>query len=597
MNPFEFDFHIEGSPHADTIHRLILDQLRASIATLDPEQELCHGTSALLLAPRAGYGKTHLIQRLREEMQERLLVATILFSPELPVTWSRLCPELIRSFHRTPLNAEGQGRLLDRVARHFFGRLVIAGIEAGLVKSDHEGEQTGQDHVSAHYLSLFDPQGGKPSRAEWLEDNFEPLMELLTPELAEEFGLTKAATEAWGQSFYNYTFHAPAWADWFGSLDTDTEKDARERFEEFARIASKTAPLLFAVDHLDCFHGDLESARKIAHLLSQIPGAVPHSLTLLAVNQDLWESTFEAALPSAIQDRLTRNTYQLEPITEPQARDLVATRLQGATHGEAFVNVLELPDAPSQPLTPRQIIRLAQDQWSNWNANANPSIPSLGEPETLPSINGHHHPAHQEPTEVDHSLQPSEEVSPELEDSEKPLEALTLPEFYHHLRLGQLERPDSRPDVKRLHRLITTAGSHFPILHQRNLGLPEETSGAAYLWELPRREVYLGFQFQANPLFWEELTRFFEEYNESRKLVLISAQPDWNIPQTLALPPLDPLEMPPELTASLHAADELITQLELGILKADQRQLFGYLAQELDYFWKRLTRGTLPSLH
>ncbi len=594
MNPFEFDFHVEGSPHADTIHRPILDQLTANIATLNPQQELCHGTSALLLAPRAGYGKTHLIQRLRKEMQERLLVATILFSPELPVTWSRLCPELIRSFHRTPLNAEGQGRLLDRVARHFFGRLVIAGIEAGLVKSDHEGGLSGQEHVSAHYLSLFDPQGGNPSRAEWLEDNFGPLMELLTPELAEEFGLTKTATQSWGQSFFNYTFHTPAWADWFGSLDTDTEKDARERFEEFARIASKTAPLLFAVDHLDCFHGDLDSARKIAHLLSQIPEAVPHSLTLLAVNQDLWDSTFGAALPSAIEDRLTRNTYQLEPITKAEARDLIAARLQESFPGSDFLETLELPD--SDTLTPRQIIRLAQTQWSN--RKANPSFhPSPAEPETAPAINGHHHPAHHELTEIDHSLPPSEDVSPELEDSEMPLEALTLPEFYHHLRLVQLERPDSRPDVKRLHRLITTAGTHFPILHQRNLGLPEETSGAAYIWELPRREVYLGFQFQANPLFWEELTRFFEEYNESRKLVLISAQPDWNIPQTLALPPLDPLEMPPELTASLHAADELITQLELGILKADQRQLFGFLAQELDYFWKRLTRSALPSLH
>jgi hypothetical protein len=45
-----------------------------------------------------------------------------------------------------------------------------------------------------------------------------------------------------------------------------------------------------------------------------------------------------------------------------------------------------------------------------------------------------------------------------------------------------------------------------------------------------------------------------------------------------------------DLAASLHAADELIKAALCGESAFPDTKLFGFLAKELDFFWRRLTR-------
>ena len=45
-----------------------------------------------------------------------------------------------------------------------------------------------------------------------------------------------------------------------------------------------------------------------------------------------------------------------------------------------------------------------------------------------------------------------------------------------------------------------------------------------------------------------------------------------------------------DLAASLHAADELVQTMLRGGSEFQEGKLFGFLAKELDFFWRRLTR-------
>jgi len=649
MNPFELDYHTDGSPHAPGPHEPLLRKLEArlpqAIPCPLPQDGVGMAASQLILlqAPRAGYGKSHLLSVLKERCspQAQFLNLRLNYQSDGPPGWARLYGDLLEAFRETPLTESSEVTRLDQVARHFFAQLAITGCNAGLVRSNHDGPESDQEYLEQNYLHLFDPHTEPAEcRVPWLQDNFHDLLKLLAFPLADRLGLEEERVKIWGEALFQYAFFPDAWDSQIQRLNQFSDRLICQLLREFALLAAPVSPIVFTLDHLDGFHERRDVGLRLAGFLDELGRHVPGSLTILALNQDLWDTLFAGVVPSMLEDRLTRLTYSLRGISADAARDILLARLLAHEHSalsssdaEAFLD--KLPLDPEETFTPRQALRMARNLWEDWEMEVPATTPSPSTEEVLEAVEAPEPTEDHDgtPTDFDKELEsaPEEEAEPyvngkthelfggllpdpdatfpdldELPASSPPPELTvftpsdsaetSLAELYQDCRLQQLQHPDAKPDVRRLHHLISAAGYHFPLVQQKDLLLLPETAGTACIWEMPRREVFLAFLYQSNPAFWEDLARSFQDAPSRtplpRKLMLISAQPDCPVPEGVTPVPatLDRLELRPELIASLHAADELLLRADDGSIPSAPQEVLGFLAGELDYFWNRLTR-------
>ena len=58
---------------------------------------------------------------------------------------------------------------------------------------------------------------------------------------------------------------------------------------------------MFFIDHLDAFYEDTRAGLAVAYFISELQQQVRRELTVLSLNEDVWESTFRSGLPSAFE--------------------------------------------------------------------------------------------------------------------------------------------------------------------------------------------------------------------------------------------------------------------------------------------------------
>ena len=645
LNPFDHDVFAAGVPGANGIHEEVLAALATTAEELtlvgeSPYHVHTYGRTTLLLAPRAGYGKSHLLSRLSEELENQVFVVPLNFEPELPSDWRRLSQDLASLLRVKPIPNDPYLTHLDEVARFYFGQLVILGIQSGLVEADNR--TASMSYIYENYTKLFDQKGELESRAIWFQEAYEPLMESLAPELAKMFAITEPAAVFWGRVFYEFTFpktdtnaakgKALKWAMEIayehGETD-DSERGSKDRFCDLAQIASAVRPLVFVVDHLDGFHGDERSGIKIAHLLAEVARNVPRSLLVLSTNLDIWNSMFAKSIPSALEDRLSWDKRQLEPLTIGEAEKLVMHRIADCGYEDhqvtAFVDALNLQEmaarSQEQAFTPRTLIRYARRVWENFSP-AKVAKPESPESKTVPfpivktKTPGAEPEAQPKPAALKgrdrlHAVAQAirqhgvRKVRTEASFQEGNPVSVPLPELYQRHRLEHVEQQALEFGPERLFELISAVGDHFPTITQTELDLPPGVNGSAMTWTTQDREIYIGFAPQSSYRFWQVLIKMVQDRvaesgsDHSIKLVVPSSSAEPFPVNRLYVsseqaekvsPILDALEIDHELLASLYAAEDI---LESQTDESNPSQLFGFIATELDYFWRRLTRMTM----
>lgn len=675
MNPFDDDIFAEGIPGAAGIHE---DELQAFAAIAkelggagdgdDGGQPRIHayGRTALLIAPRAGYGKSHLLHRLAEHLRNQSLFLPLNFEPETPITWTQLVGDLATVLQARPAPRESNLTLLDELARFYFGQLVILGMQRGIVEAGDP--QTAMAYVYENYRELFDRDSGEQSRAEWFQDACEPLVEGLAGELASTFAIDEDSAAFWARTFLEYSYpkldsqraRALALRAALGltgdgaTASPETENVSKRRFCDLAQITSAERPVVFVVDHLDGFHGQGEAGLKIAHILAEIARNVPRSLTVLSMNQEVWNSMFAQSIPSALEDRITWDKRQLEALDKTQAERLIQHRLSvaGATPHEAraFVDSLNLAGvaagARGSTFTPRTLIRYARRMWLRFDkagaapsaevaaktvpfpANGIPTPPKPPEPTPIRTIS----PPPLEPAAAEETRERLKAVAEAIRQQSMPTaggssEARSLVDtgtvrpappagaapfvpgsmhaVFQEYRLKHLETGVLRLDSDKILELVRAVGEHFPAVQQSEAPEFGGAKGKALIWKAQAREIYLGFAAQTDYQFWQEMiTAGHERARElapdpKLKLVVFS-------PKTEPFPMarlfvsreqaqevsklVDRVEMDQELLASLYAAADLLKDQREGEISFSSAQVYGFIATELDYFWRRLTR-------
>lgn len=391
-NPFSEDiFFDQQSPEQDveSLHADALRYLRQEVPT---ESGAGWGRALVVQAPRAGYGKTHLVTRFAEGLAGRAFVIPFSFDAEKLPRWSTLLNDMLEKLHRDHAHRPGL-TVLDETARFLFARVNQCLIRDRKIPCAHPEEAVAA--LDRNYLEMFDFANPTQEVAKWFGSHFESLVQLSAEALAPQAGVEPDRAVFWLRVLCAYAQSAPeapearlATLRWAAHSpcgpepaaghsgifhETGThEQAAKDKVRDFGRLIGLHRPLVLVMDHLDVFYRDADTGLKLAYFISELRRLLPASLSVLSVNEDLWQTTFGQQLPSALEDRLTSAVLKLSGLTPVQAETLIFRRLVAAgvpeTEATAFTaraKVEELfASRGAAPVSPRDVLRWAATQWT-----------------------------------------------------------------------------------------------------------------------------------------------------------------------------------------------------------------------------------------
>ena len=403
-NPFAADIFPDGLPAANgpaSLHSGAMSELKKLVdqagrrLQADPSDD-GGGTVVLLRAPRAGFGKSHLLARLSAELGERAFVVSVPFDRERDVMWSALLWQVLETFHR---GRAGELSLLDLVTRRLFAIVNQRMILEKQIPCAHPQEALAA--LESRFVELFDFANPAQPVARWFSENFERLVPFASRAAGQSSGLSADAAAHWLRVLCAYSqgraegetvrWESLRWsvlqpsapAVSHGGMNIISagltgEAGARERVVEFCRLAAAVRPLVLVFDELDLFHEQAAAVQRIAGFITELRRLLSRAVQVLSVNQDLWQQTFLKSVPSAIEDRLTGSQITLGTMQRPEAEQLVHTRLQHAGLSDvvasAFLHRLNLSSYFAQEagrlVSPRAVLRHAAGVWVEFERSA-----------------------------------------------------------------------------------------------------------------------------------------------------------------------------------------------------------------------------------
>jgi len=316
----------------------------------------------LLTAPRAGYGKTHLLGRVAGTVESRVVAVPLVFRAGMEVMWTGVSQEAVEVLRHLPGKTPGWSRL----------REVCAGIVASMVlRLIRDGRLPCANKEQAIRVLSADPadlfQQGTKARmiGDWLSTHYPQLRKPLI-ELAEALP-DAGAMDGWVDALF-----AAAHDGSMASLESVVmlAGGSQAAFVRWLRLATLWRPVVLFVDHLNGFYRQDQSGLRVATMLLEL-AELEGVNVFLSVNQDVWQSTFAPHLPSALQDRLTTAQFMLSGLSAADAADLLQLRLRESQVPEAetqrFEAFLDVPryfqGLPAGSVPARSFLRHCASQW------------------------------------------------------------------------------------------------------------------------------------------------------------------------------------------------------------------------------------------
>lgn len=370
-NPFAEDVFVQhsgGVPHTPLIHREAFARIAEAAERLcdEPPGTSSTGRTLLLTAPRAGYGKTHLADRLRDRLRPIATSLTLPLDPSRPASWPVALSSILRQFYRETGTRNGAQSQFDETGRYLLAQVVLSHLAGGSIHpKDCPADEA---RLRSEFAELFSSESS-PKMLAWIDKRARDLSQDTSPEFRRSLGLSKSELSFWSRLVIDFHLRGDSALEPLRGLSNG---EARERLLQWLRIAAFYRPVLLVVDGLDGFHGSETAGMEIGALLTGIRDSVPRSLTALLLNEDVWDSVFRGRLPSAWVDRIAGEHDWLHPIEPEGARELVRLRLDSIGFPEKatdrFIERLDndhLWIDPETKLTPRGVIRQARDLWSS----------------------------------------------------------------------------------------------------------------------------------------------------------------------------------------------------------------------------------------
>ncbi|WP_395747650.1 hypothetical protein [Prosthecobacter sp.] len=371
MNPFADDvcagpFGVEENRSVPGLNGDILEQLTVTIDERQSSAGRTGGQPLLLLtAPRAGYGKTHLLGRLAAAAGGQVVLVPLAFRLEDEIGISAVAVRGLESMARAETAREDWTRLREACAG-VCATLVRRLIENGTLPCANPEQALRV--LSGDPAEVFDEKGNARLIGEWVRRFEAQLRKPMTEQAMKRVPAIPAALEAWVNAMLNHALDGGM--SHVAVLRALAADEANEGPVTWLRLLGLWRPVVLLVDHLDAYYRNPEAGLRIASLLldmSEMDGV--H--VVLSLNQDVWQATFGHHLPSAMEDRLTASQMLLRGIGESEAATLLKLRLQHAgipaDKAREFTTFLDVKryflGRPLGSVSARAFLRHAAKQW------------------------------------------------------------------------------------------------------------------------------------------------------------------------------------------------------------------------------------------
>lgn len=355
---------------------------------LEELQALQNGERILLLnAPRAGHGKTHLLGRVAAMMKDEAIVVSLPWQDAEGATWEGTGRGIIDDL----AGSGGLFSVMQQLCGGVNALLLRRLIQTGRIPSTDPAQAL--QVLSQDPLELFNESGSAHVIGAWFRKHFDQLSKPLASISNVE---DLAHSEAWIRAMFEYV-EKPG-APSLEMLKHLSGQDAINQVPRFLKLATVWKPLVLVADHMDGFYRHPESGVALARMALAL-SALPGVHVVLSMNQDLWETTFGAQLPSALEDRLNARSVSLRGLNAPEAESLVALRLRNfgvnETETQAFLKFLDLErfflGRPVGSVSARGLLRHAAAQWrifvqSGCAVIESPAVAPTPAPEALPAF-------------------------------------------------------------------------------------------------------------------------------------------------------------------------------------------------------------------
>lgn len=371
LNPFAEDvcagpYGVEENRSVPGLNADILGQLTATIDERQSSAGRAGGQPLLLLtAPRAGYGKTHLLGRLAAAAHGQVVLVPLAFRLEDEIGIAAVAVRGLESMARAEMPRTDWCKLREACAG-VCALLVRRLIENGTLPCANPEQALRV--LAGDPVEIFDPKGSARLIGDWVRRFESQLRKPMTEQAMRRVPAIPAALEQWVDAMLNYALDGGM--SHVAVLRALAADDKNEGPVTWLRLLGLWRPVVLLVDHLDAYYRNPEAGLRIASLLldmSEMDGV--H--VVLSLNQDVWQATFGHHLPSAMEDRLTTSQLLLRGIHETEAASLLHLRLhhagvadQPAREFTAFVDVKRyFLGRPLGSVSARSFLRHAARQW------------------------------------------------------------------------------------------------------------------------------------------------------------------------------------------------------------------------------------------
>ena len=285
------------------------------------------GRGILLRAPRAGFGKSHLLSFVQQR-----LATTHEFLPLTPLEGSRIdaagaIEAALRRLTR-PLPAGGGLTALDFLARRLFSLSLQPLVSSGEVPC--QDREAALNALRQRPVETFDFHHGQAVTAQWTKENFEVLGPRLALELSRRAGSSLNESSFWLASLFRFSVASPEHPGRTGMIiQSATSEAGVERYAAFLALLSLISRIVVVADDLEGMHADPGAALRFASFIATVRQEAPRVDVVVSLNDDIWESAFAPALSGGLQDRLGELEIRLGPLDDAGIVSLLDARSPG----------------------------------------------------------------------------------------------------------------------------------------------------------------------------------------------------------------------------------------------------------------------------
>ena len=362
-NPFEDDVFSADTPipGEENVHRAAFYRCVQIVEELELNpRNTGSGRIVVISSPKAGFGKTHLLARIADQVADSANRIELRFLSR-SVSWNRLLADAVLAQQTAVSPNFVSFSLFEEAAGHFLSTLIRCAVTQSIIE---EREcPVSMSSLETESAALFS-ESARSKFLNWLRKKSNLLARRTR---MTSHGLSPDDTVFWTRLFISLFSKDSKDSPSLSGLD---EEDAKSRFLQLLRIASDCRPLFVTVDHLDGSFGSENLGLEISTVLTSISENVPASLIILSVNRDVWNSVFPGKLPSAMLDRMTGDLISLAPCSPEEAIELVTQRLRDFEISErksgefAAMSSEKLNWNRDKKLYPRRVFRQVRELWT-----------------------------------------------------------------------------------------------------------------------------------------------------------------------------------------------------------------------------------------